>query len=114
MVNLFVFIFRTDKNCELIELINYHHFVLFFKLTSLLECAGEEPIEDIDIPVGGRYEDDFYINLLMAMIAMIAMMAILAMMAMMAILAILAMMAMIAMMAMMKTIVTTSKVNDRR
>ena len=54
LVNLFVFIFCMDKNCELIEFINYHQFVLFFKLTSLLECAGEEPIEDIDIPVSGR------------------------------------------------------------
>ena len=67
-----------------------------------MECAGEEPIEDIDIPVSGRYEDDFYINLLMAMIAM------------MATIAMTAMLAMLAMMAMMKTIVTRSKVNDRR
>ena len=101
---------------------DYHHFVLL-KLTTLLECAGEEPIEDIDVPVGGRYEDDFYISLLMAMITMMAMtemMAMMAMMAMKVMLAILAMLAMtaitamMAMMAMVKTIVTTSKVNDRR
>ena len=89
-----------DKNCELIELINYHHFVLL-KLTTLLECAGEEPIEDIDIPVSGRYDDDFYINLLMAMIAIMAMIAMMAMMAMIAMMAMMAMMAILAMVVMM-------------
>ena len=71
-------IFR--KYCEILIFSNHHHFVLF-QLTSLLECAGEEPIEDIDIPVSGRYEDDFYINLLMAMMAMMAILAMMAMMA---------------------------------
>ena len=80
---------------------DYHHFVLL-KLTTLLECAGEEPIEDIDIPVSGRFEDDFYINVL---IAMIAMMAMIVMMAMMVMIAMTAMMAMIAMMAMMAMVV---------
>ena len=31
-------------------------------MTSLLECAGEKPIEDIDLPVDGRWDIGNYHN----------------------------------------------------